>query len=390
MDSGVEINERFEYLLKTTSAAFGFTSDQIIQKNRKKDVALARMVVFYLARKCLSLSFPQIGGCVGGRDHTTVMHGCEKIEDRMKTDKTFSEFINKLEVSILDSLPYDTSVQKTNHSEIYKSTSEIQKNVFTPEEMILSLRDLDDESKERCEYIIKLREHGWALNAIGVRFGISRERVRQIIKQAIVYEIRKQLRRGKKVDIESYTKRREKELQDASNKARKEEKRERDNEKKDEKKRKERLRELRSKKWSKFYNKCGMCGTIKKPHRTNGYCIDCYSRSPEHRDSCKRSADRRKEETKKYLKDYYKRPEVVGKIKQRHDEMQYGGNRSKALKRDGNMCSICGMSQGDSMNQLGRELYVRHIGSSSDHSLPNLATVCQRCFGHTNFHPKKS
>ena len=39
----------------------------------------------YILRSELDLSFPQIGGHLGGRDHTTIMHGCDKVETLMRS-----------------------------------------------------------------------------------------------------------------------------------------------------------------------------------------------------------------------------------------------------------------------------------------------------------------
>ena len=64
--------------------------EELIGKRRTRDVAIARQVAMYLARDLTEMSLPQIGDALGGRDHTTVMHGCNKIsalfdkDDRMR------------------------------------------------------------------------------------------------------------------------------------------------------------------------------------------------------------------------------------------------------------------------------------------------------------------
>jgi chromosomal replication initiator protein len=55
-------------------------------KSRQKSVTLPRMVAMYLCRKGLGSSFPEIGDRFGGRDHTTVMNACRKIERVLETD----------------------------------------------------------------------------------------------------------------------------------------------------------------------------------------------------------------------------------------------------------------------------------------------------------------
>ncbi len=54
----------------------------------------------YLARKHTSLSLEEIGGYMGGRDHTTVMHADEKIRNLKKLDRNISATLRKLETTI--------------------------------------------------------------------------------------------------------------------------------------------------------------------------------------------------------------------------------------------------------------------------------------------------
>ena len=54
----------------------------------------------YLCRKHTEESFPKIGIEFGGKDHSTVMHSCEKIEQEMKKDKILADAIDKLEKEI--------------------------------------------------------------------------------------------------------------------------------------------------------------------------------------------------------------------------------------------------------------------------------------------------
>jgi chromosomal replication initiator protein len=54
----------------------------------------------YLCRKLTDESFPKIGIEFGGKDHSTVMHSYEKIEQEIKHNKSFAEIIDKLEKDI--------------------------------------------------------------------------------------------------------------------------------------------------------------------------------------------------------------------------------------------------------------------------------------------------
>jgi chromosomal replication initiator protein len=50
----------------------------------------------YLARKLTKLSLARIGVCFGGYDHSTVLHACRKVEDRLKTDMSLPNELSEL------------------------------------------------------------------------------------------------------------------------------------------------------------------------------------------------------------------------------------------------------------------------------------------------------
>lgn len=74
--------------------------DDIKGKTRKADIAQARQVAMYLCRKKLNEGFKQIGKNFGGRDHSTVMHACEKITDDYENNKTVQNQIIEIEAII--------------------------------------------------------------------------------------------------------------------------------------------------------------------------------------------------------------------------------------------------------------------------------------------------
>lgn len=59
---------------------YNITVEDLIKQSRKKEYVKPRQIAMYISRKELASSFPTIGEFYGGRDHTTVMHGVEKIE----------------------------------------------------------------------------------------------------------------------------------------------------------------------------------------------------------------------------------------------------------------------------------------------------------------------
>ena len=54
----------------------------------------------YICRDLTSLSLPKIGEAFGNRDHTTVLHACEKISNEMRSNEVFKEVVLNLEESI--------------------------------------------------------------------------------------------------------------------------------------------------------------------------------------------------------------------------------------------------------------------------------------------------
>ena len=53
-------------------------------RSRKKDIVMARQVSMYMAQKYTKMPASRIGKLVGNRDHSTVIHSCSKIEDRLR------------------------------------------------------------------------------------------------------------------------------------------------------------------------------------------------------------------------------------------------------------------------------------------------------------------
>ena len=66
------------------------------KKNRSKNVALPRQIAMFLVRKLTEHSLPEIGDNFGGRDHTTILHACRKIETVMQTDESLRKIIEEL------------------------------------------------------------------------------------------------------------------------------------------------------------------------------------------------------------------------------------------------------------------------------------------------------
>jgi len=89
-----------ESVQSTVSSVFKINLDSLVGKGRTKEVAEARMVAMYLTREYTDLSLKTIGLYFGGRDHSTVVHACRWVEERLKEDPIFSRLINDLKAKL--------------------------------------------------------------------------------------------------------------------------------------------------------------------------------------------------------------------------------------------------------------------------------------------------
>ncbi len=73
-------------LLEVVITYFDISMDDILGKSRERRLAFPRQIAMYLLREESKCSYPSIGDQVGGRDHTTAMHACNKINEMLKDD----------------------------------------------------------------------------------------------------------------------------------------------------------------------------------------------------------------------------------------------------------------------------------------------------------------
>lgn len=83
-------------VIDIVSNFYDIDNQQIYEKTRRKEIVKPRQVVMYLLREDFSVSYPVIGQKLGGRDHTTVMHSCEKIKNDIKNDNTLYQEVEQL------------------------------------------------------------------------------------------------------------------------------------------------------------------------------------------------------------------------------------------------------------------------------------------------------
>ncbi|MDQ7819118.1 MAG: chromosomal replication initiator protein DnaA [Armatimonadota bacterium] len=81
---------------KVVAEHFGLRVEEMRAKRRTKGIAFPRQVAMYLARELTDASLPRIGEEFGGRDHTTVMHACERVKAVLSRDPYFAATLRKL------------------------------------------------------------------------------------------------------------------------------------------------------------------------------------------------------------------------------------------------------------------------------------------------------
>ena len=102
INSPKQANISIETIVKVVSDNYGVSISDIKGKKRTKNVMLPRQIALYIARELTEYSTTELGAEFGGRDHTTVMHSCQKIEEAIKADSNFEMRINSLIRSIKD------------------------------------------------------------------------------------------------------------------------------------------------------------------------------------------------------------------------------------------------------------------------------------------------
>lgn len=83
-------------VIKTVAEFYNIEEHLIYDKTRKKEIIKPRQIIMYLLREDFNISYPAIGEKLGGRDHTTVIHSCEKVKNDIKLDETLAQEINQL------------------------------------------------------------------------------------------------------------------------------------------------------------------------------------------------------------------------------------------------------------------------------------------------------
>ena len=93
---GIVEKDDVHRIQKIVSEYFQISVEDIRSKKRSSNISFPRQIAMYLCRTMTSESFPKIGTEFGGKDHSTVMHSVEKIENEIKVNKDLANIVEKL------------------------------------------------------------------------------------------------------------------------------------------------------------------------------------------------------------------------------------------------------------------------------------------------------
>jgi chromosomal replication initiator protein len=86
-----------EHIQRIVGDHLNITVDQIKSKTRKREVVQARQISMFFAKKLTNSSLCVIGKHFGGRDHSTVIHACQTVNDLKDTDKEYNNRLNEIQ-----------------------------------------------------------------------------------------------------------------------------------------------------------------------------------------------------------------------------------------------------------------------------------------------------
>src|SRR3989338_7055331 len=83
-------------VVRIISDFYNIKEESIYEKTRHKEEIRPRQIIMYILREDFNISYPSIGAKLGGRDHTTVIHSCEKIKNDIKADQSLVDDVSQI------------------------------------------------------------------------------------------------------------------------------------------------------------------------------------------------------------------------------------------------------------------------------------------------------
>jgi chromosomal replication initiator protein len=89
-------------IMQAVAKHYGLSLDELRGPRRSRRISQPRQVAMYLIREETEASLPQIGAQLGGRDHTTIMYGCERVRARMEEEDQLRREILALKTKLYE------------------------------------------------------------------------------------------------------------------------------------------------------------------------------------------------------------------------------------------------------------------------------------------------
>ena len=96
-EAAVQKSLTIDVVVDTICKYFKLNREIIYAKTRKREYAQARQIAMYLSKKYLNIPLSRIGQQIAGRDHSTVIYSCHKVQDLMAVDKAFKADVESIE-----------------------------------------------------------------------------------------------------------------------------------------------------------------------------------------------------------------------------------------------------------------------------------------------------
>jgi len=270
---------------------FGIDKDEIKERTRRRDIVRPRQMIMYLLREYGGMSFPAIGRLVGNRDHTTVIHSYVKIKNEIAMDPRIIDFLS-VPISI-------AGIIKGRKLRIEKQLQKLKEQIQL--ETKSAKRPKARPIPERNIKVLEMYREGPTLQNIAEAFGLTRERVRQIVSATIrQMAINESISKGIEMDFDVLMEEESKKRKDVQELK---------------KGRSKSVATPKEKRWSQYYLACKKCGTTAFPHVRHGLCERC-----------------------------------IGQFR--------GKRREDIIARHFNRCDTCRILRGDAIRKYGRDLYI--------------------------------
>lgn len=246
-------------VLATLADFFDVTKEAVEEKSRRQEIVGIRMTIMYILREYAGMSFPSIGRLVGNRDHTTVIHAYNKTKKEVAEDPSILETLAD-PIALAEAL-------KRRKEQVAEELKEMNAKLYAQAlESIHSsklTRSMPRERviPERNMKILEMYREGLTLENMAGLFGVTRERVRQIVISTIqAMAINESISKGIVMDIDVVME---------------EETKKRKNAQAAKKSVKEMKKQEGPKRWSRYYDQCKECNSSVYPHVRKGVCMRC-------------------------------------------------------------------------------------------------------------------